>query len=113
MDYRRTVQVLVNLFSNAIKFGPPDGKITLTLATTPHTIRVMVSDQGAGIPPEHQTDLFRRFIPARAGNENPQHGAGLGLSVVRAIVEAQGGQVGVENREEGGAMFWFTVPLAK
>ncbi len=112
VDYRRTVQVLVNLFSNAIKFGPPDGKITLTLAPTPDTIRVMVSDQGAGIPPEHQTDLFRRFVHIRTGNEKAQYGAGLGLSVVRAIVEAQGGQVGVENREEGGAMFWFTVPLS-
>ncbi len=117
VDYRRTVQVLVNLFSNAIKFGPPDGKITLTLEHLPNTIRVMVADQGTGIPPEHQSDLFRQFVNVRpehirTGNEKAQHGAGLGLSVVRAIVEAQGGQVGVENRENGGAMFWFTVPLA-
>lgn len=113
VDYRRTVQVLVNLFSNAIKFGPPDGKIALSLEQPPGAIRVMVADQGAGIPPEHQNDLFRRFIHLRTGNEKAQYGAGLGLSVVRAIVEAQGGQVGVENREEGGALFWFTVPLAK
>ncbi|GAB4581699.1 MAG: hypothetical protein Fur0022_44490 [Anaerolineales bacterium] len=113
VDYRRTVQVLVNLFSNAIKFGPPDGKITLTLEPIPNAIRVTVADQGTGIPPEHQTDLFRKFVHVRTGNEKAQYGAGLGLSVVRAIVEAQGGEVGVENRDEGGAMFWFTVPLAE
>ncbi|HNB53717.1 MAG TPA: HAMP domain-containing sensor histidine kinase, partial [Anaerolineales bacterium] len=113
VDYRRTVQVLVNLFSNAIKFGPPEGKITLSLEQVPGAVRVMVADQGTGIPPEHQNELFRRFVHLRTGNEKAQYGAGLGLSVVRAIVEAQGGQVGVENREEGGALFWFTVPFAK
>jgi signal transduction histidine kinase len=118
VDYRRTVQVLVNLFSNAIKFGPPNGKITLTIHHQTNALRITIADQGPGIPPEHQNDLFRRFVNVRkehirTGNEKAQYGAGLGLSVVRAIVEAQGGQVGAENAVEGGAMFWFTVPLTQ
>lgn len=116
-DPRRTVQVLVNLISNAVKYGPPQGEITLEAAPCEEGVKVMVVDQGPGIPPKYLPDLFRRFVHFGAGEEAPgflgaKVGAGLGLSVVKAIVEAQGGRVGVSNRPEGGAVFWFTLPLA-
>jgi PAS domain S-box-containing protein len=109
-DARRTYQVLVNLLSNATKYAPQDGEIRLAAAVEHNRVRVSVADQGPGIPEEHLPHLFRRFVRLEAGGERAEHGAGLGLSVVKAIVEAQGGQVGVANRPEGGAVFWFTLP---
>jgi PAS domain S-box-containing protein len=111
-DPRRTVQVLVNLLSNAIKHSPQGAEIDIKVQPDLQALRVTVSDMGPGIPPEHQPGLFRRFAHFRSGNERAEYGAGLGLSVVKAIVEAQGGQVGVRDRARGGAAFWFTLPLS-
>ncbi len=111
-DERRTLQVLVNLLSNAIKWGPEGGKVTLGAREEQGSIRVTVEDQGPGIPPGVQEDLFLRFDRARVQEGRGEYGAGLGLSVVKAVVEAQGGQVGAGSREGRGAVFWFTLPLA-
>jgi signal transduction histidine kinase len=73
-------------------------------------VRVSVADRGEGIAPPDRENLFRRFVrlePADPG----QYGVGLGLSVVKAIVEEHGGRVGVEGRPGGGSVFWFTLPL--
>jgi len=112
VDARRTAQVLVNLLSNAIKWGPSGGEILVTAAPRAGHVLVSVADQGPGIPAEGQGELFQRFAHRLAENSRPAHGAGLGLSVVKAIVEAQGGEVGACNRAEGGALFWFTVPVS-
>jgi signal transduction histidine kinase len=111
-DPRRTMQVLVNLLSNAIKHSPQGAEINLAVQLDAQAIQVTVSDMGPGIPAEHRADLFRRFAHFRSGNERAEYGAGLGLSVVKAIVEAQGGQVGVNDRPGGGASFWFTIHLS-
>lgn len=111
-DPRRTGQVLVNLLSNAVKFNRTGGKVTLKVETAPGEVVVTVVDQGPGIPDEVLGDVFTRFAHYSQKNEKPQYGVGLGLSVVKAIVEAQGGQAGARNHPTGGAEFWFTVPLA-
>lgn len=111
-DPRRTVQVLVNLLGNASKYGPPGAEIQLKVSATPRAARLSVADQGPGIPAAARADLFRRFVFPEMGSINSQAGAGLGLSVVKAIVEAHGGEVGVEDRPGGGSLFWFTLPLA-
>jgi PAS domain S-box-containing protein len=108
-DPRRTVQVLVNLLSNANKYGPDRAEITVSAVPEEGQVRVRVADQGPGIPPEYRNELFRRFSPPSVDNSKAQVGMGLGLSVVKAIVEAQGGQVGVEDRPGGGSIFWFTL----
>jgi signal transduction histidine kinase len=74
---------------------------------------ISVIDQGPGIPPEQKVNLFRRFVFPHADDAVSQAGAGLGLSVVKAIVEAQGGQVGVKDQPTAGSVFWFTIPLAE
>lgn len=107
-DARRLVQVLVNLLSNANKYGPADGQIDLELTVGPDQVRVAVSDRGPGIPPDFRPDLFRRFAYPAQGKL--QYGAGLGLSIVKAVVEAHGGQVGVDDRPGGGSTFWLTLP---
>ncbi|TFG49668.1 MAG: HAMP domain-containing protein [Anaerolineales bacterium] len=111
-DMRRIVQVLVNLISNANKYSPPGDEINLEVTSTTRFARMAVKDRGPGIPPEHHDNLFRRFVFPQTKNEISQAGAGLGLSVVKAIVEAHGGEVGVEDRPGGGSIFWFTLPLA-
>jgi two-component system sensor histidine kinase ResE len=123
-DPRRTSQVLVNLLSNALKWGAEHGATQAGTANAPHgsrrantgsitvsatqmedCVEVNVCDRGPGIPPEQQASLFHPFPNSQA--ESRQQGTGLGLSVVKAIVEAQGGSVGMRDRPGGGAIFWF------
>lgn len=110
-DSRRVVQVLVNLLSNASKYGPDDAEITIGATVNGGWVQVTVSDQGPGVPPEYRNDLFRRFVYPDKNNSKSQYGVGLGLSVVKAVVQAHNGQVGVEDRPGGGSIFWFTLPV--
>jgi len=109
-DPRRTVQVLVNLLSNASKYGPDDAEIELRAVVCDQWVRVGVADSGPGVPLEDRNDLFRRFKHTGLRNDQTQVGAGLGLSVVKAIVEGHGGEVGIEDRPGGGSVFWFSLP---
>ncbi len=108
-DARRIMQVLVNLLSNASKYGPDSAEITIGTTVNEEWVRVTVSDRGAGISPEQQLNLFDRFIHFSSDDDKTQYGVGLGLSVVKAIIEAHNGQVGVESRQDGGSVFWFTL----
>jgi signal transduction histidine kinase len=109
-DSRRTMQVLNNLLSNASKFGLPDAEITIRAQVMQDMICVQVADQGPGIPPEFRDHIFSRFAYTGVNHDNARAGAGLGLSVVKAIVEAQGGTAGVDPNPDGGSTFWFTLP---
>ncbi len=74
-------------------------------------LRVEVIDEGSGVPLGQRSNLFRRFAHLDTANERARQGAGLGLSVVKEIVEAQQGEVGITEQPEGGTSFWFTLPL--
>lgn len=110
-DQRRTVQALVNLLSNAVKHSPENGFIQIKHDIIDKQLRVEVIDEGGGVPLGQRSNLFRRFAHLDTANERARQGAGLGLSVVKEIVEAQQGQVGITERAEGGTAFWFTLPL--
>ncbi|MCA9951454.1 MAG: PAS domain S-box protein [Anaerolineales bacterium] len=112
-DPRRTTQVVVNLLSNAIKYSPDGSEISVTAVVTDGFVRVDVADRGPGVPPGYRPDLFRRLAHPGLESSKAQYGVGLGLSVVKAIVEAQGGQVGVEDQSGGGSIFWFTIPKVR
>jgi PAS domain S-box-containing protein len=110
-DPTRLTQVLVNLLSNASKYGPLGEPIDVSLEELEdHRLRVSVADRGPGIPTDERENLFSRFIRLDT-QDNAQYGIGLGLSVVKAIVEEHSGKVGVEERPGGGSIFWFTLPL--
>ena len=111
VDSRRIVQVLVNLLFNAIKYSPDETKIKLNAIVNQGRVRIAVADQGPGVPPGRQDELFYQFVHYDADDAKSRHGVGLGLSVVKAIIEAHNGQVGINNRPGGGAIFWFTLPL--
>jgi signal transduction histidine kinase/HAMP domain-containing protein len=112
-DPRRVAQVLVNLLSNASKYGPSDEEIELTTTLEGDWVRMAVADRGPGISGGRRDTVFRRFEYPSAVEGPAKVGAGLGLSVVKAIVEAHGGQAEVEDRPGGGSIFWFTLPVAR
>jgi two-component system, OmpR family, sensor histidine kinase ResE len=110
-DHRRTVQALVNLLSNAVKHSPEHGAIHIKHAVVDRQLRVEIVDEGSGVPAGQRGNLFRRFAHLDTSNERARQGAGLGLSVVKEIVEAQQGEVGITEQLGGGTSFWFTLPL--
>ncbi|HEY6072708.1 MAG TPA: PAS domain-containing sensor histidine kinase, partial [Anaerolineales bacterium] len=112
-DHRRTVQALVNLLSNAVKHSPETGVIRIGHEVKGKMLCVEVSDEGSGFTEGQQGQLFRHFSHLDTSHERARHGAGLGLSVVKAIVEAQQGEVGIRDTQGHGASIWFTVPLAE
>ena len=112
-DRRRTCQILVNLLSNAVKHSPKNGNITINTSIIGEKVLVEVADEGQGVQPGQKPYLFNRYTSPPPQGDFSQIGLGLGLSVVKAIVEAQNGEVGYRNRQQGGALFWFTLPLAE
>lgn len=109
-DANRLIQVLVNLLSNASKFSPMGGTIELNVNLDPGWVTLAVIDSGPGLPTSRFSDLFKRFVTANQSHDT-QYGIGLGLSVVKSIVELHGGQVGAENIPRGGAKVWFSIPI--
>jgi len=112
-DKIRITQVLNNLVSNSLKFTPQGGKITVFGEINPDTITVSVSDTGMGISEEDQKDLFSKFYQIRkTPHELAKKGSGLGLYIVKGIVEAHGGQVLVKSEVGQGTTISFTLPLS-
>jgi signal transduction histidine kinase len=109
-DITRMIQVLVNLLINASKYSP-GGVIDVAVERDDAGTRVTIADRGAGIPADKREGVFKRFVRLGA-TASEDYGAGLGLSVVKAIVQAHGGTVGVDERDGGGSKFWFTLPAA-
>ena len=103
-------EVIYNLIENATKYSPPETEILLTATISQREARVMVEDRGPGIPTEAMPHLFDPFYRVIDGRPRPK-GLGLGLAIVRGLVEAHDGRVSVENRAGGGARFAFTLPL--
>jgi PAS domain S-box-containing protein len=110
-DQRRTSQALVNLLSNAIKHSPEGGTITVHPRLLHNAVQVEVIDEGLGIPKNQRSKLFNRFMTPNSEDDGDQLGLGLGLSVVKAIIEAQNGSVGYQDGETAGAVFWFSLPV--
>ena len=107
-DERRIRQVLFNLVSNAIKFTPPGGRITLGAAKSGDQIDLTVADTGIGIPEEEQAIAFDRFSKGRAGHH--QQGAGLGLALVKSFIELHGGQIDLVSIADRGTTVTCRLP---
>ncbi|HYK01972.1 MAG TPA: PAS domain S-box protein [Thermoanaerobaculia bacterium] len=108
-DRDRVEQVFGNLIGNAMKFTPERGAITIEAHPDADAVRFIVRDSGPGIP---AADLKKVFTPYWQAKKTAHMGAGLGLAIVRGIVEAHGGKVWAENAPGGGAKFTFTIPVA-
>ncbi|MBD1825706.1 PAS domain-containing protein [Cyanobacteria bacterium FACHB-DQ100] len=111
-DFNRLQQVVWNLLSNAVKFTPDHGTITIELCATDSTINIRVQDTGKGIAPEFLPHVFEQFRQADSSITRQFGGLGLGLAIVRHIVERHQGQIRVESRGENqGATFIVELPL--
>ncbi len=111
IDPARIGQVLRNLVENAIAYTPGNGVVTASLAAEGNQAVIRVRDTGAGIPEEHLANVFERFYRVDPSRQRATGGAGLGLAIVRQIVEAHGGSVTVANIPGGGAEFTVRLPL--
>lgn len=114
-DEDRTVQVLTNLTGNALQYTPVGGKVTLSAKRANGEVQISVHDTGVGIPPEHQAHIFDRFYRVdKSRSRQAGGGSGIGLTIARALIEAQGGRIWVESEGTGkGATFTFTLPVDK
>jgi len=108
-DRERVLQVLTNLVSNAVKYTSAGGEIAIEVKHVGEWVRFAVSDTGGGIPESELPHVFERHWSAHRGKEK---GTGLGLFIVKGIVEAHGGAIWVESKVGSGSTFYFTLPAA-
>ena len=112
-DAARLQQIVLNLVSNAIKFSHDGGIIDVQLRTGQHTVDLTVSDSGQGIAPDFMKSVFEPFLQGDGSSTRPHGGLGLGLSIVRHLVDAHGGTVSAHSAGEGrGATFVVKLPTA-
>jgi PAS domain S-box-containing protein len=111
-DRDRLIQVVSNLVNNAVKYSPDGGKVTLSSRGEGGFALVSVTDTGLGIPPDEIGHVFERFRRVRSGAAQSIPGTGLGLTIVKQIVEMHGGRIWVESAVGHGSAFHFTIPLA-
>ena len=112
-DADRLQQIAANLLTNAIKFTPKGGRVHVKLERIHSSIQLSVSDTGKGIKPEFLPHVFDRFTQAEQTSSRAHGGLGLGLAIVRTLVELHGGRVHVESAGEGkGSTFFVNLPVA-
>ena len=104
-------QVLGNLVSNAVRYTPPGGIVTVRAERRPGDLLVSVANTGEPIPPDDLGRVFERFYRVEKSRDRARGGAGIGLAIVKQLVEAGGGRVGAESAD-GTTRFWFTLPAA-
>lgn len=114
VDPDRISQVLGNLLENALRHTPPGGRVELRVGPGegPATLRATVCDTGPGIPAEHLPNVFEHFYRTDRARSRPVGGSGIGLAVVKQLVEAHGGRVWAESPPGQGAIFHLTLPTA-
>ena len=112
-DAIRLEQVVVNLVSNAAKYTPDGGTVTVTLGPAKDRVELRVVDSGIGIAPEMLKSVFDLFTRAEGARSHSRGGLGIGLNVVKQIVEMHGGSVAARSAGEGkGSEFMVSLPLA-
>ena len=111
-DRDRLVQVVSNLVNNAVKYSPEGGTVTLTSRVEGKYALISITDTGIGIPGDEIAHVFERFRRVRSGAAQSIPGTGLGLTIVKQIVEMHGGKIWVESAVGHGSSFHFTIPLA-
>jgi two-component system sensor histidine kinase KdpD len=110
IDFALTMQALINLVDNAVKYTPTDQPIDIEAVLDGQMVVISVKDRGPGLPESALEQIFTKFFRVNAGVVS---GTGLGLSIARGIVEAQNGRIWAQNRPGGGAVFSIALPVAE
>ncbi|MER2089199.1 MAG: cell wall metabolism sensor histidine kinase WalK [Sporosarcina sp.] len=111
IDTDKMTQVLDNIISNALKYSPDGGNVRFGVTTSDDFIKVMISDDGLGIPQANVTRIFDRFYRADRARSRAMGGTGLGLAIAREMIMAHGGEVWAESEEGKGTTIFFTLPF--
>jgi signal transduction histidine kinase len=112
-DEDRLIQILINLIGNGLQYTPPGGRVEISATAQVDQLEIQIKDSGIGIAPEHLPLLFTRFYRVDKSRSRSSGGSGIGLTIVKHLVEKHGGQVRAESAGEGqGSTFIFTLPLA-
>lgn len=112
-DPRRLEQVLTNLVSNATKFTPKGGEVTIVVTRNVEDVHIHVTDNGAGIDPADTDRIFDRFYRAQAAVDGSVQGSGLGLAIAKGMIEAQNGSIGVVSELGHGSTFTISLPATE
>lgn len=110
IDTDKVTQVIDNIISNAIKYSPDGGSVRFGFTVQGETLKVMISDDGMGIPKENVTRIFDRFYRVDRARARSMGGTGLGLAIAREMIEAHGGKIWAESEEGYGTTIFFTLP---
>ncbi|MBD8037997.1 cell wall metabolism sensor histidine kinase WalK [Solibacillus sp. A46] len=110
IDTDKLTQVIDNIISNALKYSPDGGNIRFGFTVHGNMLRVMISDDGMGIPKENVTKIFDRFYRVDRARARSMGGTGLGLAIAREMIEAHGGKIWAESEEGQGTTIFFTLP---
>ena len=104
---------MLNLLNNAAKYAEEGTEAAVTISVSANEVRVAVADEGPGIGSDELETVSESFYRSKSARTSKVSGSGLGLSIARGFVEAQGGKIWVESRPEEGSTFIFTLPLAE
>lgn len=110
-DLEKIYLVLENLIDNAIRYTPARGRVWIKIEQNNNALKVTIKDNGIGIPKDQQVRIFDKFFRGSNVLKVDTQGTGLGLYIVKNIIEAHNGQVGFESKENKGSVFWFSLPL--
>jgi GAF domain-containing protein len=113
IDKGRVNQVLANLIGNAMKFSPDGGTITVAMYEEKNEVCVVVTDQGIGVPTDKQERIFERFYQVDGSSRRRFGGTGIGLAIVKRIIDAHYGRIWVESEINKGSSFYFALPKAE
>ncbi|NCO70526.1 MULTISPECIES: PAS domain-containing protein [Shewanella] len=112
VDEHRLLQILTNFLSNAVKFSPTAGSVTLSTTLIGNQVEIAVQDQGDGIPEDFQSKIFERFSQADASSSKAKGGTGLGLALCKELTEAMNGSIGYSSTPGYGARFYIRLPIS-